>query len=92
VYSRGRTRLFYQSNIDIAQTVTAKIINPELETKGPLSMTFVSDGLYYMDVWFTKIGSYVFYVYENGVRKHKDILVVGDSLRYIIYPDEEYLI
>jgi len=92
VYVRGKHRLFYQSNVETQQVVTAKIITPELETKGPLTMAFLSEGLYYMDVWFTKMGSHVFYVYENGIKKKQEILVVEQAPRYIIYPDKEYLI
>lgn len=58
---------------------------PNLEIKGPFIMDFFADGLYYIDVVFTKLGSHVFYVYENNVKKHEEILVVSGG-QYVIYP------
>lgn len=85
--------MFYQSNVETLQTVTTEIITPCLTKLGPWPLTFVEKGLYYIDVWFATIGSHVFYVYENNILKHKDILVVGTSgSPHIIYPNEERII
>ena len=85
MYERGQNRLFYQSNLEFPQNVTATVINPKLETSGPFKMIYISDGLYYLDVFFSELGSHVFYVYEEDVKKCRYILRV-DSGKYLVYP------
>jgi hypothetical protein len=89
-FSRGRNRLFYQSTLEIPQNVTAKIINPLLEDNGPYKMTYVKNGLYYLDISFKHFGPYMFYVYEEDVKKYGDILRVIEG-KFVIYPDELYI-
>jgi len=48
-------------------------------------MTYFNDKLYYFDVCFTEPGSHVFNVYENGVKKHREILSVSGG-NLILYP------
>ena len=91
MYKRGKNRLFYQSKEETKQTIVVEIITPSLNTIGPLNMEFFNKGLYYIDVWFSDLGSHVFYVYENNVQKYRDILVVSSG-KYVIYPDGEKII
>jgi len=91
-YVKGNHRLFYQSNELDPQTVVAKIITPLLKKIGPWEMTFIENGLYYLDVCFTATGSHVFYVYENGEQKHQDILVIDNGAGLYIYPNENTMI
>ena len=85
MYNRGNNRLFYQSNTSSEQKVTAEVIKPDLTMVGPFEMMFVEDGLYYLDIFFTDFGSHVFYVYEEGVKKFRDILRVNNG-QFVIYP------
>ena len=78
--------MFYCSNSDSQVNVTAEIIKPSLKTSELIEMAYFGDKLYYLDVCFDECGSNVFNVYENGVKKHREILLVfGSSL--IIYPE-----
>jgi len=79
--------LFYQSKEESQQGVTAVVVSPNLEEEGPFNMVYISDGLYYLDFCFSMSGSHVFYVYENGVKRHNEILVVSSS-NLIIYPKD----
>jgi len=91
VYRRGKARLFYHSKNNTINDIKIKIITPLLEERGPWPMINYGDGLYYIDIWFTLLGSHVFFVYENGEQVHKNILVV-DGGQHIIYPDTERMV
>lgn len=54
-------------------------------------MTFFEDNTYYIDIWFKNLGSYLIRVFEDGDKKHEDILVVSTG-SHVIYPDLEKLI
>lgn len=86
MYKIGKHRLFYCSNANFQVNITAEIIKPNLETGDLIEMTYFDDKLYYMDVYFTDIGSHVFNVYENGVRKHREILLISGG-NLILYPE-----
>lgn len=85
MYSIGVNRLFYQSKEETQQAVAAVVVSPNLEEEGPFNMVYRSNGLYYLDFCFSMSGSHVFYVYENEVKRHNEILVVSNS-NLIIYP------
>lgn len=85
MYRLGKHRLFYCSVSGSQANVAAEIITPCLETSGLIEMTYFDNNLYYFDVVFTVIGSHVFTVYENGIKKHREILVVSNS-SLILYP------
>jgi len=86
VYKLGKHRLFYCSNSDLQTNVAAEIIKPSLEISDLIEMTYFNDKLYYFDVCFTESGSHVFNVYENGVKKHREILSVSGG-NLILYPE-----
>ena len=86
MYKLGKHRLFYCSNSNSQVNVNAEVIKPSLETSDLIDMIYFGDKLYYMDVCFDEIGSHVFNVYENGIKKHREILLVsGGDL--ILYPE-----
>ena len=91
MYLRGKNRIFYKSNTVGNKIVEIDILNSKLERTNKLPMTFFNDNTYYIDIWFRNIGSYLFRVFENGIKKHEDILVVSAG-NHIIYPDVERLI
>ena len=91
MYLRGKNRLYYKSNSVGNKTVEIDILNPKLERTNKLPMIFFEDNTYYIDIWFKNIGSYLIRVFEDGDKKHEDILVVSTG-NHIIYPDMEKLI
>lgn len=54
-------------------------------------MVQFENNLYYLDVVFSCKGSYVFTVFEDGVKMHQDILHVSAG-KYIIYPETENIL
>ncbi len=91
MYAQGHNRLFFQSQEEEQQDISITILNPSLKTYGKWPMTFVEDGLYYIDIWFRHLGSYVFSVFEDGKRVHRDILVVSQN-EHIVYPEMNRLV
>lgn len=87
VYRLGTNRLFYVATSDSELTVTVDITMPSLKTSGLLTMTSVNNGLYYLDMCFTELGSHVFTVFEDGVKKYRDILLVSNG-DLILYPED----
>jgi len=85
MYELGNHRLFYQAKEKISVTVIIR--TPDLGVTGPFDMIFVDDKLYYFDIVFRQLGSHVFDIYENGVKRHRDILVVSGG-NLVIYPKE----
>lgn len=79
--------MFYCSNSDYQVNVTAKIIKPNLKNT-EIGMTYFTDKLYYFEVCFGETGSHVFVVYENGIQKHREILLVSGGGDLTIYPEE----
>lgn len=78
--------MFYCAASDSETTITAEIIKPSLKTSDLIEMTYFGDKLYYLDVVFSEVGSHVFNVYENGVKKHREILLVSNG-SLILYPE-----
>jgi len=79
--------LFYASTPGSQSVVTVDIITPSLKKNGLYEMIYLYDSLYYLDVCFTELGSHVFTVFENGIKKHRDILLVSNS-DLILYPED----
>ena len=91
-YLRGRNRLWYKSKTsDSEKSVEIDFLNPKLERTNKLPMIFLEDNTYYIDIWFKNIGSYLIRVFEDGDKKHENILVVSTG-NHIIYPDMNKLI
>lgn len=91
MYAQGKNRLLYSSNNDGPQDVTVKITNPKLESFGPWAMKFVEGSLYYIDIWFRNLGSYLFCVFEDGTQVYQNILVVSRNA-HIYFPDVDKLV
>jgi len=91
MYRLGFHRIFYQSPHVNQQELTAIVLTPLLETKGPFALTYISDGLYYLDVTFRRLGSHVFSIYSGADCEAKKILVVEPGELSIIYPREAIL-
>ena len=87
MYRLGTNRLFYASTPGSQSVVTVDIITPSLKKNGLYEMIYLYDSLYYLDVCFTELGSHVFTVFENGIKKHRDILLVSNS-DLILYPED----
>ena len=87
MYKLGTNRLFYTATSDSQLAVTFNITTPSLKNNGLHEMNYLQDGLYYLDIVFTELGSHVFTVYEDGIRKYRDILLVSNG-DLVIYPND----
>lgn len=91
MYRRGQNRIFFQSNTLTGETVEVEFVNPKLEQSSRFEMTYLSDGLYYIDIWFRWVGSHVMRVYSNDVKVGHGMLQVGGS-GILVYPNQERIV
>ena len=78
MYGIGQNRIFFQSNFLKGEAVEIEIVNPRLEKSKKLKMTYLDEGLYYIDLEFNYRGSYTMRVFQNGKRVGHSILPVGN--------------
>ncbi len=91
MYTRGHNRIFFQSNVLTGEPVEAEFINPKLEQSNRFEMTYLSNGLYYVDVWFRWVGSHVMRVYKDNVKVgHGMLPVTGSGI--LVYPNQERIV
>ncbi len=79
MYSIGKQRIFYQSNVLDGEPVEIEIINPVLEKSERVEMSYLDGGLYYIDVEFRYFGSHTMRVFSNGKKVGHNILSVGNT-------------
>jgi hypothetical protein len=91
MYVRGKNRIFYQMNDNTGDTIEIDFISPDLKTTTRLPMTYTSEGLYYIDIWFKSFGSYVVRTFKNNIKLSHNIIQV-DSVGHSIYPEAGRLI
>jgi len=92
MYVRGKNRIFYQTNDIDGDSIEIDILNPHLERTEKLPMIYVGENLYYIDIWFKYIGSYVIRTFKNGIKLGHGIINVGADSSPIIYPESDRLI
>ena len=86
MYTKGHNKVFFQSNLD-GESVKIEFINPKAEKSKRFQMTYIDDGLYYVDIWLKYYGAYCIRAYNtSNERVGHGIISVGIGGN-IVYPD-----
>jgi len=93
VYYQGKTnRIFYQTTNYDNVSIECDFLNPYLERSEKLLMTYISDNLYYIDIFFKYTGSYVLRTFKDNTKLNHNIIQVGSGTGLSIYPNENTMI
>jgi len=69
-YPPGHHRIFYRStSFQEGLDVTAKLLSPDDVWNDEVTLEDVGNGLYKLEVWFDKEGTWVGLFFEDGVKK-----------------------
>ena len=89
MYQKGKNRIFYQASNLNGDSVECDFLNPKLERSEKISMTYLDENLYYVDVNFKYSGTYVLRAFKDGIKLNHNIIQVGGQHSLIIYPDND---